>query len=169
MIEVYERLGKRELKTLDGYISLDSDQRKKGRFRTTTDSGEEMRVFLERGHDLIIGEVLRSSCGKCYSVTGCNEEVLTAKASNWLLFSRACYHLGNRHVPIQIGDMSLRIKPDHVLEAMLRQLGLSTEEEMAVFVPESGAYAKLGETLGIPPDDIYPDKPEQGHQHHHHH
>jgi urease accessory protein len=57
------------------------------------------------------------------------------------VFARACYHLGNRHVKVQVGERWLRISPDHVLEQMLGQLGLRLEPEEAVFVPESGAYA----------------------------
>ena len=105
-----------------------------------TDDGIETRLFLERGKPLQIGELLRSQCGKILKVNGAKELVITAFCEDWSLFSRACYHLGNRHVKLQIGERWLRITPDHVLEEMLQKLGLQTRHETSVFIPESGAY-----------------------------
>ena len=84
-----------------------------------------------------------SSCGKNFWVVAAKEEVLSAKSDDWLTFSRACYHLGNRHVKLQVGDRWLRILPDHVLEDMLIKLGMCTQLETAEFVPESGAYTQF--------------------------
>jgi urease accessory protein len=74
-------------------------------------------------------------------IEGAVEEVTHAECEDWHTFARACYHLGNRHVKIQVGERWLRIKPDHVLEEMLELLGLTLTKQDTVFVPESGAYA----------------------------
>jgi len=142
MLEIYERLMPETVGSIDDQLILDHLQRAKGRFKALASSGEEVRVFLERGHTLSIGEVLRSRCGKSLSVIGAVEPVITATSSDWGQFSKACYHLGNRHVKLQIGDRWLRITPDHVLESMLEQLGLEMRSEQAIFVPEPGAYFK---------------------------
>jgi urease accessory protein len=140
MLEIYQRLPANSEQRIDAELMLDHLQREKGRFRARSSGGEEVRVFLERGHTLAIGEVLRSNCGKHLLVTGAFEPVITATTDDWLQFSKACYHLGNRHVKLQVGDRWLRITPDHVLEDMLKQLGLKTYHEHAQFVPEPGAY-----------------------------
>ena len=70
---------------------------------------------------------------------GCTETV-TATIDEPRLFARACYHLGNRHVPMQIGDNWIRYLHDHVLDEMLVGLGITTKCEQASFEPESGAY-----------------------------
>ena len=151
MLEIYQRLATDAVSSIDDQLVLDHRQREKGRFKTQSCCGEEVRVFLQRGHTLAIGEVLRSHCGKNLSVIGAVESVITARSDNWGQFSKACYHLGNRHVKLQIGDCWLRIVPDHVLQDMLKQMGLQVCEEQAVFVPEPGAYL-----------------PRSAHGHHHH-
>lgn len=137
--EVYERLD--HAHEIDDQVVLDADIREKGRFKTIAKSGAEVRVFLERGKTLNVGEVLKTQCGKHIEILGTPEAVTKARCEDWETFSKACYHLGNRHVKIQVGERWLRIKPDHVLEEMLELLGLSLEREEAVFIPESGAYA----------------------------
>ncbi len=142
-VEVYERLGAhyREDENVDIHVVLNHEQRDKGRLRAISEEGTEVRLFLERGVALSVGELLRSECGKTIMIKGAVEEVVEASCDDWHTFTRACYHLGNRHVKIQIGPRWLRITPDHVLEEMLVQLGLTTASKQAVFVPESGAYA----------------------------
>lgn len=141
MLEIYERLGVGCCKTIDARIVLSHEQRVKGRLRTQSAQGDEVRIFLERGKPLQVGELLRSQCGKHIIVDGADEAVTTARCEDWQAFSRACYHLGNRHVKMQIGDRWLRITPDHVLEELLQLLGLTLTHEQVVFVPESGAYS----------------------------
>ncbi|MCS5588189.1 MAG: urease accessory protein UreE [Porticoccaceae bacterium] len=153
MLEIYQRLPANSVDTIDGELMLDHLQREKGRFKAVSSSDEEVRVFLERGHTLVIGEILRSNCGQHLLVTGAAEPVATATTDNWVQFSQACYHLGNRHVKMQIGDCWLRITPDHVLEDMLQQLGMQLRYEQAQFVPEPGAYFSRGK--------------QGGHGHHH--
>jgi len=144
MLEVYERLGELEQVTADALLPLTHDQREKGRLNAKATGDIETRLFLDRGKTLKVGEFLRSSCGKYVQITGATEPVVTAIAHDWQTFSRACYHLGNRHVKVQVGDCWLRMTRDHVLEDMLVLLGLSVHHEEAVFNPESGAYSGHG-------------------------
>jgi urease accessory protein len=136
--EVYQRLNHGH--DIKDQVVLDHDVRVKGRFKTTSQQGVEVRVFLERGKTLQVGEVLKTECGKEIEVLGAEEDVAYATCDNWENFSKACYHLGNRHVKIQVGERWLRMKPDYVLEEMLVLLGLQVTQERAVFIPEDGAY-----------------------------
>ena len=83
---------------------------------------------------------MRSACGKVIEVRASLESVSVVNESNSHLLSRACYHLGNRHVPLQIKDSSLYYLHDHVLDDMVRSLGLVVEHQEAPFEPEPGAY-----------------------------
>ena len=139
-VDIYQRLLDGETAAIDDSITLDHFQREKGRFKVLSDLGMEVGIFLERGHVIELGQVLRSNCGKNIKVLGAMENVTTASSNDWGVFCRACYHLGNRHVKVQLGERWLRIIADHVLEDMLLKLGLSLQREQAVFVPESGAY-----------------------------
>jgi urease accessory protein len=141
MLEVYERLGTHCHEESDCTVLLTHEQRDRGRLKLVSDRGEEVRVFLERGKPLQVGEFLKTSCGRFIKVLGAVESVALASSDDWHRFSRACYHLGNRHTKIEVGERWLRIKPDHVLEEMLVQLGLVVSHEESVFVPESGAYS----------------------------
>lgn len=141
MLEVYERLGTHCHHEADSCVVLTHEQRDRGRLKLTSDKGEEVRIFLERGKPLQVGEFLKTTCGCYVKVVGAVEIVALASSDDWHTFSRACYHLGNRHTKIEVGERWLRIKPDHVLEEMLVQLGLVVSHEDAVFMPESGAYS----------------------------
>lgn len=155
MIEVYERhvaftpveqaetsvLSPMEARPSIRKLLLTHQQRSRGRLRLPQPDGVEVRLLLDRGEPLQLGEYLRGTAGELLLVTGAVEEVATALCEDWLAFSKACYHLGNRHVKIQIGERWLRIARDHVLEEMLLGLGLAVKHELAVFDPEGGAYA----------------------------
>lgn len=140
-MDVYQRLGLDPGLQCDEVIVLTQEQRDKGRLKAISDAGTEVRVFLERGKPLLVGEILKSECGKHIQVKGAVEPVTRAECDDWHTFSRACYHLGNRHVKLQVGDRWLQMTPDHVLEDMLTMLGLTVSHVDAVFVPESGAYS----------------------------
>lgn len=141
MLDIYQRLGIVPDLTYDDVIVLTQEQRDKGRLKTVSVAGAEVRVFLERGKPLLVSEMLKTECGKYIQVQGALEQVTRAECEDWHTFSRACYHLGNRHVKLQVGDRWLHMTPDHVLEDMLKMLGLTVTHEDAVFVPESGAYS----------------------------
>lgn len=125
---------------VDDVIELDHIQREKGRLKVISRSGNEVRLFLERGKVLQNNEVLLSTCKKAIQIALAKEPVVTARARSWPEFSRACYHLGNRHVRLQIGHLWLRFTEDSVLIDLVTHLGLTTEIEQAEFEPESGAY-----------------------------
>ncbi|MCJ8300193.1 MAG: urease accessory protein UreE, partial [Pseudomonadales bacterium] len=95
---------------------------------------------ITRGQVLRHGTWLTNDNDEWLQVNAADEAVSTANVSDPTLFARACYHLGNRHVKLQVGERSLQIKPDHVLEEMLLQLGLKIEHQLSIFTPESGAY-----------------------------
>ncbi|ARU54756.1 urease accessory protein E [Oleiphilus messinensis] len=124
-----------------GVVTLSYDERVKGRLKSALESGEEVGLFLERGKVLQDGDVLESECGRLVLVKSLPEQVVIVRTNDWFTFSRCCYHLGNRHVPLEIGALWLRMKSDHVLEDMVRLLGLDIESEVAPFNPESGAYS----------------------------
>ncbi len=157
MLDVYERLGLHCHAPVDEIVRLEHDQRDRGRLRLTSEAGTEVRVFLPRGKPLLVGEFLRAQCGKIIQVQGAQEPVAHASCDDWHTFARACYHLGNRHVKLQVGERWLRIKPDHVLEEMIHLLGLVVSHEQAVFEPESGAYSQS-----------LPGAHSHGHDHHDH-
>lgn len=142
MFEVHERLRSEKPHDITDTVVLCHERREKSRILAHTEQGKEIRIFLDRGDTLNIGDLLRTSCGATVLVGGAQEPVTTARAADWATFARACYHLGNRHVKIQIGDCWLRFSPDHVLSEMLMGLGLTLSDERAVFEPESGAYAQ---------------------------
>ncbi len=139
MLQVYERLDHCH-DPINDSITLDQDTRKKARIKTETDAGHSIGIFVKRGHPLRIGEVLKTECGQLIEVKGQDEPVATARASDWLTFSKVCYHLGNRHTSMQIGELWLRFKPDHVLEELAENYGLVIDHTPAVFEPENGAY-----------------------------
>ena len=143
MLEIYERLGMHCHQAVGETVVLNHEQRSKGRLRMFSQSGEELGLFLERGQTLQVGEYLKSTCGKIIRIEGAAETVAHASCDDWKTFSRACYHLGNRHVKIQLGERWLRFCPDHVLEEMVHLLGLVVTHEEAVFDPESGAYKQV--------------------------
>ena len=141
MYEVYQRIALNKPVAIDETVKLDHSLREKGRFKAVTDSGQELRVFLQRGQTLQIGEILKTHCGKYVRVEGALESCCVASCDNWLQFAKACYHLGNRHVKVEIRQRELVFIDDHVLADMLRLLGLQLRQQSMVFCPESGAYA----------------------------
>ena len=141
MLDIYTRLGTHCHDEVYTRVTLSHEQRERGRLKLEGENGEEIRVFLDRGKPLLVGEFLRSECGKTIEIVGAVESVAHASCDDWEAFAKACYHLGNRHTKVQVGQCWLRIKSDHVLEDMLHLLGLVVSHEEAVFNPESGAYS----------------------------
>jgi urease accessory protein len=121
-------------------LRLPFGERSKSRLRAVLDNGEEAGLFLERGSILRDGDLLRADDGRLIEVEAAPESVSTVRADDPLQLARACYHLGNRHVPLQIGAGWLRYQHDHVLDDMLRGFGLEVHAEVAPFEPEGGAY-----------------------------
>ena len=121
-------------------VTLPYDQRVVSRQKVTLDDGTEAGFFLPRGTVLKDGDHLQAESGELVKVQLAKEKVSTLYCRDSLLLARACYHLGNRHVSLQIERDMLRYQHDPVLDEMLKGLGLQVVLEEADFVPESGAY-----------------------------
>jgi len=129
-------------------LTLDWDVRQKSRFEATDSLGRSVGVFLSRGTVVRGGDVLVAEDGSLVRVEAAPQTVLrittcTAHGSPFDL-TRAAYHLGNRHVPIELRPDHLQIEPDHVLAEMLRAMHLIVNTVNAPFEPESGAYSSHG-------------------------
>jgi len=122
-------------------LSLPFELRQKSRLRTKLASGEEAGLFLEHGSILRGGDCLRANDGRIVLIVAADEELMEAKCVTPFQLVRAAYHLGNRHVPVQIGDGWLRFQADDVLAQMLRGLNATVSKVSAPFEPEAGAYA----------------------------
>ena len=121
-------------------LNMTYQERTKGRIRVTSESGTDIGLFLERGHPLKHGEHLISEDGVVVLVNAQPEALIEAQCEDWGTFTRCCYHLGNRHVPIEIHDLKLFMQQDSVLEKMLKHLGMRTRSVHRGFHPEQGAY-----------------------------
>lgn len=142
MIRIEQRL--RSLQMHDATLSLPIDKRIKSRLKVTLDDGREAGLFLSRGEILRDGDLLQSTEGLVIRVQAAPETVSTVHSDNALALARACYHLGNRHVPLQIAASWVRYQHDHVLDDMVQGLGLVVTVEQAPFEPEAGAYKSGG-------------------------
>lgn len=141
-MDIFEKITAHCHEPVSDTVVLNHEQRQKGRLKAQASSGSEVRLFLDRGHALMPGDLLKTECGQVIQVEAARETVMQATCDDWRQFSRACYHLGNRHVKIEVGDRVLKITPDYVLQEMLEQLGLVVTTVEDVFIPESGAYSK---------------------------
>lgn len=125
---------------IDVEAALTLEQRLRSRLRIRLDDGREAGIMLARGETLKDGDLLASVDGLVVRVRAAPEAVSTATSDDALLLARICYHLGNRHVPLQIERGRLRWRHDHVLDDLVRRLGLPVAVERAPFEPEPGAY-----------------------------
>jgi urease accessory protein len=121
-----------------GQLRLPFEQRQKSRLKTQLVSGEEVALMLPRGEILRGGDLVTASDGRVIEVVAEPEKLLHIESD---ALAKLAYHLGNRHVPVQVGDGFLRIAADHVLEEMVKKLGAKVKQVEAPFEPEAGAYA----------------------------
>lgn len=138
MLELIEKGARGE--KVDDTLTLPYDLRQRSRQRVRLDSGKEAAVFLPPGTALEDGDRLLAADGSSVLVSAAKEAVSTAYTGDPLRLARACYHLGNRHVPLQIGAGWVRYQPDHVLDELVLGLGLSVTRDVVGFEPEGGAY-----------------------------
>ena len=129
----------------DGRLTLPIEQRVRSRLRARLDDGREVGLFLPRGTLLRGGDRLGGDDGLVIEVVAAAETVSTIHCDDPTLLARAAYHLGNRHIPLQVEAGGLRYQHDHVLDDMLRQMGLELVVEQAPFEPEAGAYQQAAE------------------------
>ncbi len=119
---------------------LTLEQRGRSRQRIRLDDGREAGVLLPRGEVLRDGDVLGAEDGRAVRIVAAAESLSCAESDDPLLLARACYHLGNRHVSLQIAPGRLCWLHDHVLDDLVRGLGLRVSRMQAAFAPEPGAY-----------------------------
>lgn len=129
-------------------VELDWDVRQKSRFDATDSQGRSLGIFLSRGTVVRGGDVLVAEDGSLVQVIAAPQPVLviTPCPTHGSAFdlTRAAYHLGNRHVPIELKPDHLKIEPDHVLADLLRAMHLTVVEATVAFEPEGGAYSTGG-------------------------
>lgn len=147
-------------------LTLPYERRIISRQRVTLDDGSDAGLFLPRGTVLQDGDYLKATSGEVVVVKAANETVSSLYCDDPLLLARACYHLGNRHVPLQITQGMIRYQHDHVLDDMLHGLGLHVLVEQASFEPEPGAY---GGGHGHSHDHDHPHDHAHSHSHEHAH
>jgi len=124
-------------------LSLTYEQRSRSRLRARLDDGREVGVLLPRGGETLRdGDLLSDGQGRVVQVRAAPERVSSASSADPVLLARAAYHLGNRHVAVQIVPGRLYWLRDHVLDAMVCGLGLAVVAEEAPFEPEPGAYGR---------------------------
>jgi urease accessory protein len=127
------------------WLELDFNARSKSRLRARLASGAEAGLFLPRGTILRGGDRLLANDGRIVAVVSAPEDLLEVRCASATELARAAFHLGNRHVAVQVGwDAGgdwLRLQADHVLEGMLVGLGARVSSLRAPFEPEAGAYA----------------------------
>lgn len=126
--------------TPDDVVTLPYESRQKSRLLIKTDSGTKIGLFLPRGQVLRKGFVLTGPDHYRVRVEAAAESLSVVRTDDAMQFARACYHLGNRHVALQILPGELRFLTDHVLDHMLEGLGLAVSHELLPFEPEQGAY-----------------------------
>lgn len=132
-------------------VCLPWEKRIKSRLRVQLDSGEDASIILPRGSVLRGGDVLVTEDGVAVVVRAAPEKVSTVRTAGPLRLARLCYHLGNRHVDVEIGGGYLRYIHDHVLDSMVRGLGGEVVVEEMPFEPEYGAYGGHGRRDGHGP------------------
>src|SRR5215831_16749438 len=123
-------------------LSLPFEIRQKSRFRAVLEDGTELAVFLPRGSKLTDGDLLEAEDGTLIRIVAAPEQLLYVTALSSLALTRAAYHLGNRHTPVEIGNGFLKLANDPVLREMLQGLGVQLREVHLPFQPESGAYGQ---------------------------
>ncbi|RQH08395.1 urease accessory protein UreE [Paraburkholderia dinghuensis] len=121
-------------------LTLPYDVRCKSRFAATLDTGEEVGVVLPRGTVLRDGDMLVADDGGLVRIIAAGQSVLLVRSPDRLTLTRAAYHLGNRHTPVEVGSDELKLESDPVLEDMLKRLGAHVERATLPFQPETGAY-----------------------------
>lgn len=140
MIYLTQRLNHAHIVTAS--VTLPIDIRVKSRARVTLNDGREAGLMLPRGLLLRGGDLLTNDEGsEVIEVIAAPESVSVVHCADPFLLAKACYHLGNRHVPLQILPAELRYHHDHVLDDMLRQFNLEATFAQLPFEPEAGAYA----------------------------
>lgn len=121
-------------------VHLSFEARSKSRLLLRLDSGEQAALVVERGRLLRGGDRVRTQDGREVLIVAAEESLLEACSEDPVAIARAAFHLGNRHVAVEVMANRLRFPDDHVLEQMVKGLGLRVTAVRAPFEPEGGAY-----------------------------
>jgi len=129
-----------------GVLTLGFEDRRRSRMRIRIDDGREAALLLPHGTILRDGDRLRDrERGEVVTVRAADQTLSLVRAADAVALARAAYHLGNRHVPVQLGPGWLAYEHDHVLDGMLEEMGLPVTARRAPFEPEAGGYRHGGE------------------------
>ncbi|NJL35741.1 MAG: urease accessory protein UreE [Leptolyngbyaceae cyanobacterium RM2_2_4] len=140
MLNLTQRLPADPTAVAEFTLALTAEERVRSRHYFHTDE-QDFYLNLPRGTVLQDGDLLQTEAdGRLVRISAKPEPVMTVMAQSSLDLLRAAYHLGNRHVPLEVTEAYLRFSPDPVLKAMLEQQGLDVSEDIAPLQPESGAY-----------------------------
>jgi urease accessory protein len=124
-----------------GLLTLGFEDRRRSRMRIRVDDGREAALMLPRGTILRDGDRLRDpDRDEVVTVRAADQTLSLVRSADAIALARAAYHLGNRHVPVQVGAGWLSYEHDHVLDEMVEDLGLMIETRTAPFEPEAGGY-----------------------------
>lgn len=123
-------------------LVLNYTTRQRSRFVASSTLGRELAVILPRGSKLACGDRLSVEDGSVVRVEAIAESVTLVECPTWGDVARACYHLGNRHAPVQIGEGGVTYLVDHVLDDLMIAIGLRVAHAHLPFEPEPGAYAQ---------------------------
>jgi urease accessory protein len=141
MLVLTQRLATASDSVPDLILALSAEERTRSRYLLKTPDGRDISLHLPRGIVLQEGDLLTTDQQNLIvAIAARSESVMTVTAKESLDLLRAAYHLGNRHVKLEVTTVYLRLSPDPVLKSMLIKLGLEVQEEMAPFYPEVGAY-----------------------------
>jgi urease accessory protein len=121
-------------------ILLDFDERHRRRIRLRAENGEYLLLDLPKAVAMANGDGLCANDGRWFKIVAKPEKLIEVTASDTLTFMQLSWHLGNRHTPAEVQEGRILIRPDHVLEDMVRGLGGSTKSVEEPFQPEGGAY-----------------------------
>jgi urease accessory protein len=141
MLEVRARHAGATTAQAHARLRLPFDLRQKSRLRAKLESGEEVAIALPRGQVLRGGDLLLAQSGEVIEVVAETERVMDAACASPEALARIAYHLGNRHVAVQLANGAVRFAADAVLRKMVEGLGARVTEIDAPFEPEAGAYA----------------------------
>ena len=143
-------------KRATGSVTLDFDARHRRRIRLTTDQGEDVLLDLPKAVAMANGDGLQLDDGRLLKVQAAAELIVEVRHKDPSQLMRLAWHLGNRHLPTEIRNQVLRIRPDHVIENMLHHFEADLVKVQAPFQPEGGAYSG---------DGHHRDQDHTGHQH----
>jgi urease accessory protein len=138
---IHRRAGRWPRENAAGSLTLDFDARHRRRIRLTTDQGESVLLDLPQTIAMADGDALQLEDGRLFKIQAAAETVIEIRHKEPDQLMRLAWHLGNRHLPTEIHDRILRIRPDHVIEEMLHRFGAELVKVQAPFQPEGGAYA----------------------------